>query len=98
MGGFAEQPPALWLGPRLPDPSRGPGAAFTGIADRSLTGSAGGPIGPLPDLVLTAEIRAVLAASPFQGKGHQKAWARHPFVIVRAEWIKASVGALIEIR
>ena len=56
-----------------------------------------GPIGPLPDLVLTAEIRAVLATSPFQGEDNQKAWSRHLLVVVRAERIKASVGALIEI-
>ena len=35
-----------------------------------------GPVGPLPDLELTAEIRTVLAASPFHGEGHRKVWAR----------------------
>jgi putative transposase len=31
-----------------------------------------GPAGPLPDLELSAEIRTVLAASPFHGEGHRK--------------------------
>src|SRR5688500_6672829 len=35
-----------------------------------------GPVGPLPDLELTAEIRTVLAARPFHGAGHRKVWAR----------------------
>ena len=35
-----------------------------------------GPIGPLPDPMLTAEIRAILATSPFHGEGHRKVWAR----------------------
>jgi transposase InsO family protein len=30
----------------------------------------------MPDMALTAEIRAVLAASPFHGEGHRKVWAR----------------------
>ena len=30
----------------------------------------------MPDLELTAEIRAVLTASPFHGEGHRKVWAR----------------------
>jgi putative transposase len=35
-----------------------------------------GPIGAMSDDALTAEIRAVLAASPFHGEGHRKVWAR----------------------
>jgi putative transposase len=35
-----------------------------------------GPVGPMPDAVLLAAIRAVLAASPFHGEGHRKVWAR----------------------
>ena len=35
-----------------------------------------GPVGPMPDAELADAIRAVLAASPFQGEGHRKAWAR----------------------
>jgi putative transposase len=35
-----------------------------------------GPMGPMSDAALTSEIRAVLAASPFHGEGHRKAWAR----------------------
>jgi len=33
-------------------------------------------MGPMPDAGLLAEIRAVLAASPFHGEGHRKVWAR----------------------
>jgi len=35
-----------------------------------------GPVGPMPDAVLLAAIRAVLAESPFHGEGHRKIWAR----------------------
>src|SRR5918993_1283166 len=35
-----------------------------------------GPVGPMPDTDLLEAIRAVLAASPFQGEGHRKVWAR----------------------
>lgn len=35
-----------------------------------------GPRGPMPDAALVAEIRAVLAASPFHGEGYRKVWAR----------------------
>jgi putative transposase len=35
-----------------------------------------GPVGPMPDAGLVAAIRAVLAASPFQGEGRRKVWAR----------------------
>jgi len=35
-----------------------------------------GPQGPMPDAALVAEIRTVLAASPFHGEGYRKVWAR----------------------
>jgi putative transposase len=35
-----------------------------------------GPVGPMPDAALVAQIRATLAASPFHGEGHRKVWAR----------------------
>ena len=35
-----------------------------------------GPEGPMSDAALVAEIRAVLAASPFHGEGCRKVWAR----------------------
>ena len=35
-----------------------------------------GPQGPMPDAALVAQIRAVLAASPFHGEGYRKVWAR----------------------
>jgi len=34
------------------------------------------PVGPMPGAALVAAIRAALAASPFHGEGHRKAWAR----------------------
>jgi transposase InsO family protein len=37
----------------------------------------------MPDLALVAEIRAVLAGSPFHGEGHRKVWARLRFQGVR---------------
>ena len=42
-----------------------------------------GPMGPMPDAGLLAEIRAVLAASPFHGSGHRKVWARLRFAGIR---------------
>src|SRR5260370_27501741 len=39
-------------------------------------GRRGGASGPRPDDALPAAIRAVLAASPFQGEGNRKVWAR----------------------
>ena len=57
----------------------------TGIATRSPTGRAAGPVGPMPDAALVAAIRAVLAASPFHGEGHRKVWAR-----LRVEGIRTS--------
>jgi putative transposase len=42
-----------------------------------------GPPGPIPDADLLAEIRAVLAASPFHGEGHRKVWARLRFAGIR---------------
>lgn len=42
-----------------------------------------GPVGPMPDEALVAAIRKVLAASPFHGEGHRKAWARLRFAGVR---------------
>jgi putative transposase len=42
-----------------------------------------GPIGPMPDTALVAEIRTVLAGSPFHGEGHRKVWARLRFGGVR---------------
>jgi len=35
-----------------------------------------GPVGAMSDRELLAEIRAVLATSPFVGEGHRKVWAR----------------------
>ena len=35
-----------------------------------------GPEGPMSDVALVAEIRAVLDASPFHGEGYRKVWAR----------------------
>ena len=35
-----------------------------------------GPMPPVDDAHLLAAIRADLAASPFQGEGHRKVWAR----------------------
>lgn len=35
-----------------------------------------GPTGPCPDDELLERIRAVVKASPFQGEGHRKVWAR----------------------
>lgn len=35
-----------------------------------------GPVGPMSDRELLAEIRQVLADSPFVGEGHRKVWAR----------------------
>ena len=35
-----------------------------------------GPQGTMPDAGLVAEVRAVLAASPFHGEGYRKVWAR----------------------
>ena len=35
-----------------------------------------GPLGAMSDEALTTAIRGVLAASPFQGEGHRKVWAR----------------------
>ena len=35
-----------------------------------------GPRGPMSDAALVAEIRAVLASSPFHGEGYRKVWAR----------------------
>jgi hypothetical protein len=34
-----------------------------------------GPEGPMPDAAPVAEIRGVLAASPFHGEGYRKVWA-----------------------
>jgi putative transposase len=35
-----------------------------------------GPLGAMSDEALTTAIQGVLAASPFQGEGHRKVWAR----------------------
>jgi putative transposase len=35
-----------------------------------------GPVGPMPDAMLLAAIRAVLGRSLFHGEGHRKIWAR----------------------
>jgi len=35
-----------------------------------------GPVGAMSDSELLAEIRDVLAASPFVGEGHRKVWVR----------------------
>jgi transposase InsO family protein len=50
-----------------------------------------GPVGPLPDPELTAEIHAVLAASPFHGEGHRKVWAR-----LRLKGIRTSLRLMRE--
>ena len=42
-----------------------------------------GPKGALSDPALTAAINAVLAASPFHGEGHRKAWARLRYAGIR---------------
>jgi HTH-like domain len=42
-----------------------------------------GPMGPMSDAALTAEIRVVLGASPFHGEGHRKVWARLRFAGIR---------------
>jgi putative transposase len=51
-----------------------------------------GPIGPLPDPMLTAEIRAVLAAGPFHGEGHRKVWAR-----LRMKGIRTSLRRVLRL-
>ena len=51
-----------------------------------------GPVGPLPDPELTAEIRAVLAASPFHGEGHRKVWAR-----LRMKGIRTSLRRVLRL-
>src|SRR4029078_9276960 len=51
-----------------------------------------GPAGPLPDPALTAEIRAVLAASPFHGEGHRKVWAR-----LRLKGIRTSLRRVLRL-
>ena len=51
-----------------------------------------GPIGPLPDPMLTAEIRAILAASPFHGEGHRKVWAR-----LRMKGIRTSLRRVLRL-
>ena len=35
-----------------------------------------GPVGPCTDEELASHVRRVLAASPWQGEGHRKVWAR----------------------
>ena len=51
-----------------------------------------GPVGGLPDPELTAEIRAVLAASPFHGEGHRKVWAR-----LRVKGIRTSLRRVLRL-
>ena len=51
-----------------------------------------GPVGPLSDLELTAEIRSVLAASPFHGEGHRKVWAR-----LRLKGIRTSLRRVLRL-
>ena len=51
-----------------------------------------GPVGPLPDPELTAEIRTVLAASPFHGEGHRKVWAR-----LRMKGIRTSLRRVLRL-
>jgi len=51
-----------------------------------------GPIGPLPDPMLTVEIRAILAASPFHGEGHRKVWAR-----LRMKGIRTSLRRVLRL-
>jgi putative transposase len=51
-----------------------------------------GPVGPLPDPVLTGQIRAVLAASPFHGEGHRKVWAR-----LRLKGIRTSLRRVLRL-
>jgi putative transposase len=42
-----------------------------------------GPVGPLPDDDLVAEIRKLLKAGPFHGEGYRKLWARLRFNGIR---------------
>jgi putative transposase len=42
-----------------------------------------GPVGPLPDDDLVAEIRELLKAGPFHGEGYRKLWARLRFKGIR---------------
>lgn len=42
-----------------------------------------GPVGPFPDDVLVGHIGEVLSASPFQGEGYRKVWARLRFQGIR---------------
>jgi putative transposase len=42
-----------------------------------------GPVGPLPDDDLVAEIRKLLKAGPFHGEGYRKLWARLRFKGIR---------------
>jgi len=42
-----------------------------------------GPMGPCSDAALVAHIRRVLAASPFQGEGYRKVWAKLLFEGIR---------------
>jgi transposase InsO family protein len=51
-------------------------AAWTGTASPAEAAATRGPKPALTDDALLALIRADLAASPFQGEGHRKVWAR----------------------
>ena len=42
-----------------------------------------GPLGPCTDAVLVAQIRRILAASPFHGEGYRKVWAKLRFAGLR---------------
>jgi hypothetical protein len=47
-----------------------------GLRDPAALRRRPGPQGPMSDAALVAEIRAILAASPFHGEGYRKVWAR----------------------
>jgi len=51
-------------------------AAWTGDPSPAVPAATRGPKPAVPDDALLALIRADLAASPFQGEGHRKVWAR----------------------
>src|SRR5918997_791635 len=70
----------------------GPGAGVSRHRKPQPNRQRRGPIGPLPDPMLTAEIRAVLAASPFHGEGHRKVWAR-----LRMKGIRTSLRRVLRL-
>ena len=55
-----------------------PGPACTATPPRRR-----GPLGPCTDALLVAQIRRILAASPFHGEGYRKVWAKLRFAGLR---------------